>query len=54
MSLGKTPRPIKLDECNHAAKPPEHIFPEPLGLQRALRLIAKCTCAWGERKAKVK
>ena len=47
MSLGKTPKHIKLDERNHAAKPPEHIVPEPHGLRRALSVVGKYTHAMG-------
>ena len=45
MSLGKTPRHIKLDERNHAANPPGHIAPEPHGLRRALSGVGKYTHA---------
>ena len=51
MSLGKTPKPIKLDERTHAAKPPEHLFPEPLGLQRTFWLIGKYIHAMGGMQA---
>ena len=51
MSLGKTPRPIKLGERNHAAKPPEHIFPESLRLRRTFWLIGKYIHAMGGMQA---